>query len=51
MNLQEQANLRRTLRRELTPAEATLWRMLKGGQLRELKFRRQHSVGAYILDF
>ena len=39
------------LRRSLTPAEATLWRMLKSSKLDGRKFRRQHSVGNYILDF
>jgi very-short-patch-repair endonuclease len=42
---------RRELRANLTPAEATLWTMLKGAQLEGHKFRRQHSVGPYILDF
>jgi very-short-patch-repair endonuclease len=42
---------RRKLRRKLTPAEATLWRVLKKSQLSGRKFRRQHSVGRYILDF
>jgi very-short-patch-repair endonuclease len=42
---------RRALRRALTPAEATLWRALKGGQVAGWKFRRQHSVGPFVLDF
>jgi very-short-patch-repair endonuclease len=42
---------RRNLRSHLTPAEATLWRALKGSKLDGRKFRRQHSVGNYILDF
>jgi very-short-patch-repair endonuclease len=41
---------RRRLRNIGTNAEAVLWLMLKGKQL-ERKFRRQHSVGYYILDF
>ena len=32
-------------------AEATLWKLIKGQQIDGLKFRRQHSVGPYILDF
>lgn len=51
MNLPEQADQRRWLRRDLTPAEASLWRMLKNRHLENLKFRRQHSVGPYVLDF
>ena len=42
---------RRKLRRRLTPAEATLWLALKNSKLDGRKFRRQHSVGPYILDF
>ena len=39
------------MRRALTPPEARLWTCLKGGGLEGLKFRRQHPVGPYILDF
>src|SRR5260221_11953707 len=42
---------RRELRRGLTIAEARLWKHLKGRSLRGRKFRRQHSVGSYVLDF
>ena len=42
---------RTKLRSNLTPAEATLWRMLKGSKLQGRKFRRQHSVANYLLDF
>ena len=42
---------RTELRKNLTPAEASLWSMLKGSKLEGRKFRRQHSVGDYILDF
>ncbi|KAA9333016.1 endonuclease domain-containing protein [Hymenobacter busanensis] len=50
-NRQEVKPKRRELRENLTPAEATLWKALQGGQLDGRKFRRQHSVGPYILDF
>ena len=39
------------LRQNLTPAEKTLWQALRGGKLGGLKFRRQHPVGKFILDF
>jgi very-short-patch-repair endonuclease len=39
------------MRRALTPPEATLWLQLKGRGLEGWKFRRQHPVGPYILDF
>jgi very-short-patch-repair endonuclease len=41
----------RELRRRLTPPEARLWTRLRGRQLRGLKFRRQHPIGPFILDF
>jgi very-short-patch-repair endonuclease len=42
---------RKELRNNLTFAEATLWLHLQRKQLDGRKFRRQHSVGSYILDF
>jgi very-short-patch-repair endonuclease len=45
------ATRRRKLRRRLTPAEATLWNALKNSKLQGRKFRRQHSIGNYIVDF
>jgi len=39
------------LRRNLTPAEALLWKNLQKSQLDGRKFRRQHSIGPYIVDF
>ncbi len=38
------------LRKHLTPAEAKLWKELQHQKL-GTKFRRQHSVQNYILDF
>lgn len=51
MNRTNKKEIRKELRNHGTPAEATLWRLLKGKQIANLKFRRQHSVGPYILDF
>ncbi len=42
---------RRELRHDSTTAEITLWSKLKGAKLYGYKFRRQHGVGKYILDF
>jgi very-short-patch-repair endonuclease len=50
-NNERVADRRRELRHRLTPAEATLWKAIKNSQLDGRKFRRQHSVGPYILDF
>ena len=38
-------------RREPTVAEARLWASLRRNQLAGAGFRRQHPVGAFILDF
>lgn len=51
MNISRTKTFRKHLRNEGTPAEAVLWRMLKEKQVFGLKFRRQHSVESYILDF
>ena len=50
-NLPETKHHRRSLRNDATPAEVVLWQYLKGSQVGGLKFRRQHNVGPYILDF
>lgn len=42
---------RKFLRNNSTSAEATLWKCLRKRQLCGHKFRRQHSVANYILDF
>ncbi|MCW5959755.1 MAG: endonuclease domain-containing protein [Pyrinomonadaceae bacterium] len=42
---------RKALRNNLTPAEAGFWNLVKNKKLDGRKFRRQHSVGNYILDF
>lgn len=42
---------RKQLRNAATPAEATLWKMVQKSQLMGRKFRRQHSIGPYIVDF
>ncbi|WP_246515119.1 endonuclease domain-containing protein [Bradyrhizobium diversitatis] len=39
------------LRREMTRAEALLWRHLKADRLAGLAFRRQTPMGNYIADF
>ena len=41
----------RILRRALTPPEARLWVHLRRRALDGLKFRRQHPIGVYVLDF
>jgi very-short-patch-repair endonuclease len=43
--------IRRALRNETTSAEAELWKYLQKSQLKGRKFRRQHSIGPYVVDF
>src|SRR3954470_15962716 len=50
-NLPEKKTQRRELRARPTPEESYLWSFLQHRQLSGRKFRRQHSVGPYILDF
>ena len=42
---------RKALRAAMTAAEIKLWQALKHRQLDELKFRRQSSIGPFIVDF
>ncbi len=44
-------DVQRRLRRNMTDAERKLWGMLRGRQMGDLKFRRQHPFEDYILDF
>jgi len=41
----------RDMRRTPTRAEEMLWGALRGNQVAGLKFRRQHPVGRFVLDF
>jgi type I restriction enzyme M protein len=41
----------REMRKKQTPAEEILWQLLRNRQLADLKFRRQHQIGDYIVDF
>ena len=50
-NLPYLKDTRRLLRRNLTEAELVLWEILKDKKLCGRKFRRQHGIGYYIVDF
>jgi very-short-patch-repair endonuclease len=50
-NRKELTEGRKNLRNNLTPAEAVLWKAIQRGKLDGRKFRRQHSVDRYVLDF
>ncbi|WP_246615764.1 endonuclease domain-containing protein [Aquimarina litoralis] len=44
-------SFRKNLRNNGTSAEAFLWKYLQKSQIQGRKFRRQHSIGNYIVDF
>ena len=50
-NKKELGKYRTTLRKNLTSAEASLWNLLKTRQISGHNFRRQHSIGNFIVDF
>jgi type I restriction-modification system DNA methylase subunit/very-short-patch-repair endonuclease len=41
----------RELRKNQTPAEDLLWELIRSRQVADLKFRRQHQLGDYLVDF
>ncbi len=41
----------RELRRNATDAERLMWELVRDRRLGGAKFRRQHSIGRFILDF
>ncbi len=43
--------LAQKLRKNMTPAEIILWEMIKDKKISGYKFRNQHPVDRYILDF
>jgi very-short-patch-repair endonuclease len=49
-NISKLYSRRKELRNNSTPQEIILWVYLKKSQL-GFKFRRQHSIGGYIVDF
>lgn len=41
----------RKLRQDATDPEALLWACLRGRRMNKRKFRRQHPIAPYVLDF
>ena len=41
----------RSFRKRAVPAEALLWKALRNRALGGFKFRRQHPIGTYVVDF
>ena len=50
-NRTDEKTKRRDLRNSSPQSEALLWAHLRQRQVDSLRFRRQYSVGAYVLDF
>ena len=50
-NRPSEKQTRQSLRNSLPPAELILWSKLKNRQICAQKFRRQYSVGSYVVDF
>lgn len=42
---------RKHLRQNLTNPEKIIWQKLRNRQIRGFKFRRQHNIGKFIVDF
>jgi very-short-patch-repair endonuclease len=51
MNRPQVEDYRRKLRKTMTPAEVTLWMMIKNRQLAGERFLRQYSIDCFIVDF
>jgi very-short-patch-repair endonuclease len=49
-NISKLSDRRKELRKNQTPQEEKLWWYLRDKRS-GIKFRRQHSIGGYILDF
>jgi very-short-patch-repair endonuclease len=43
--------LAKALRKTSTDVERRLWNLLQAGRFESMKFRRQHPIGRYIVDF
>lgn len=47
----ERTDHARSLRGDMTLAEHRLWQVIRGKQIEDCRFRRQHPIGPYIADF
>ncbi len=50
-NKSSQRNKRKILRRNISEPEVILWSCLKAHNTKGYKFRRQYSIGRYVVDF
>ncbi|RJR31638.1 DUF559 domain-containing protein [Candidatus Parcubacteria bacterium] len=44
-------NISTALRKNMTPQEVKLWKVLRNKNINNIKFRRQFRIGKYIVDF
>ena len=51
LNKRNKITIAKKLRINSTDTEKCLWKYLRGRQLERIKFRRQHPIGKYIVDF
>jgi very-short-patch-repair endonuclease len=51
MNTHSATEIARALRKQSTEAEKLLWTKLRDRQMGGFKFRRQHHMGPYFVDF
>jgi type I restriction enzyme M protein len=51
MNKHQQINVARQLRRRQTDAETLLWAELRKMRTQGVRYRRQHPIGDYVVDF
>lgn len=49
--MEQKTAFARELRKRQTRAEELLWRHLRNRRFKDLKFRRQHQIDGYIVDF
>ena len=47
----KQKQLRRKLRKDSTRAEILLWNKVRGRAINNYKFKRQYSIGGFVVDF
>jgi len=51
LNTGELRSFAKSMRQDPTGGEKLMWHLLRGRRFMNLKFRRQHQIGTYIVDF
>lgn len=50
-NKSSEKDKRRSLRNNMPPAEKLVWSKIRNKQIEGCRFRRQYSIGAFVIDF